>query len=78
MEKVTYSSGGSMVAIYLMPLLTLLLNFLAFGSCLRFLFSRQGLYWFIPLLLTLFLIVPNALTLYTVASDPNSFISTGG
>ncbi|MDI9454737.1 MAG: hypothetical protein QM442_02640 [Spirochaetota bacterium] len=78
MEKVTYSSGGSMVAIYVLPLLTLLLNFLAFGSCLRFLFSRQGLYWFIPLLLTLFLIVPNALTLYTVASDPNSFISTGG
>jgi len=34
---------------YVLPLLALLLNFLAFASCLRFLFSRQGLYWLIPL-----------------------------
>lgn len=67
-----------MVAIYVLPLLTVLLNFLAFGSCLRFLFSRQGLYWFIPLLLTIFLIVPNALTLYAVASDPGAPVSAGG
>lgn len=67
-----------MVAIYALPLATLLLNFLAFGSCLRFLFSRQGLYWFIPLVLSLFLIVPNAISLYSVASNPQGFLAPGG
>lgn len=62
-----------MVAIYALPLLTVLLNFLAFGSCLRFLFSRQGLYWIIPLVLTAFFIVPNAVELYSVASNPAAF-----
>ncbi len=57
-----------MVEIYLLPLACLLLNFLAFAACLRFLFSRQGLYWIIPLALTLFMAWPHALTLYTVAS----------
>lgn len=33
---------------YVLPLLALLLNFLAFASCLRFLLSRQGLYWLVP------------------------------
>lgn len=58
-----------MVEIYLLPLASLLLNFLAMLACLRFLFSRQGLYWIIPLLLTGFLIWPNSLALYGVATD---------
>ncbi|MGE4584086.1 MAG: hypothetical protein AB7C91_05505 [Sphaerochaeta sp.] len=57
-----------MVEIYALPLVCLLLNFLAFTACLRFLFSRQGLYWIVPLLLTLFILWPNGLTLYRVAS----------
>lgn len=57
-----------MVEIYLLPLGCLLLNFLAFAACLRFLFSRQGFYWIIPLALTLFMAWPHALTLYQVAS----------
>ena len=61
-----------MVEIYALPLICLLLNFLAFAACLRFLFSRQGLYWFVPLALTLFILWPNALHLYRVASDPSS------
>ncbi len=61
-----------MVELYALPLVCLLLNFLAFAACLRFLFSRQGLYWIVPLLLTLFILWPNALTLYRVASDPAS------
>lgn len=61
-----------MVEMYALPLVCLLLNFLAFAACLRFLFSRQGLYWIVPLLLTLFILWPNSLNLYRVASNPAS------
>ncbi|MGE4453932.1 MAG: hypothetical protein AB7D92_05310 [Sphaerochaeta sp.] len=57
-----------MIEIYALPLVCLLLNFLAFAACLRFLFSRQGIYWIVPLSLTLFILWPNALNLYHVAS----------
>jgi hypothetical protein len=59
-----------MLETYGLALLCLLLNFLAFTACLRFLFSRQGLYWIVPLLVTLFLFWPNALNLYRIASSP--------
>ena len=55
--------------IYGLPLLCLLLNFLAFAACLRFLFSRQGLYWIIPLLVTVFILWPNAIRLYQIAGN---------
>ncbi len=61
-----------MLEIYALPLVCLLLNFLAFAACLRFLFSRQGLYWIVPLFLTLFILWPNALTLYRVAGASDS------
>lgn len=54
---------------YGVPLLCLLLNFLAFTACMRFLFSRQGFYWIVPLLVTIFLLWPNALRLYQVAGN---------
>ena len=57
-----------MIETYGLPIVRLLLNFLAFAACLRFLFSRQGLYWVVPLIVTLFLVWPNALNLYTLAS----------
>lgn len=57
-----------MVEIYILPLVCLLLNFVAFAACLRFLFSRQGLYWIIPLIVTGFILWPNAMRLYQVAS----------
>ncbi|WP_320130378.1 hypothetical protein [uncultured Sphaerochaeta sp.] len=59
-----------MIEKYGVALLCLLLNFLAFTACLRFLFSRQGLYWIVPLLVTVFLIGPNAQKLYLIASQP--------
>ena len=73
-EKAFLDSGGSMVEIYALPIICLLLNFLAFAACLRFLFSRQGLYWIIPLALTLFILWPNALRLYEVANNPQSVV----
>lgn len=57
-----------MIETYGLPILCLLLNFLALAACLRFLFSRQGLYWVVPIIVTLFLIWPNALHLYALAS----------
>ena len=65
-------SGGIMIETYGLPILCLLLNFLAFTACLRFLFSRQGLYWVVPLIVTLFLLWPNAIDLYTLASLESS------
>ncbi len=61
-------SGGIMIETYGLPIVCLLLNFLAFTACLRFLFSRQGLYWVVPLIVTVFLLWPNAINLYTLAS----------
>ncbi len=61
-----------MIELYALPLACLLLNFLAFAACLRFLFSRQGLYWIVPLFLTAFILWPNALKLYQVASFPTA------
>ncbi len=61
-----------MIETYELPIVCLLLNFLAFAACLRFLFSRQGLYWVVPLIVTLFLLWPNAIRLYTLASMEGS------
>lgn len=61
-----------MIETYGLPIVCLLLNFLAFAACFRFLFSRQGLYWVVPLIVTLFLLWPNALGLYALASMPNT------
>ncbi len=41
--------------IYVLPLLALLLNFLAFASSLRFVLSRQGLYWLVPMCISILL-----------------------
>ncbi|MDY0289917.1 MAG: hypothetical protein RBR15_13910 [Sphaerochaeta sp.] len=57
-----------MIETYGLPIVCLLLNFLAFAASLRFLFSRQGLYWVVPLIVTLFLVWPNAINLYSLAS----------
>lgn len=62
-------SGGIMIETYGLPIVCLLLNFLAFAACLRFLFSRQGVYWVVPLIVTLFLLWPNAINLYAIASQ---------
>lgn len=40
---------------YVLPLVALLFNFLALAACLRFLFSRQGLYWLVPVGISLIL-----------------------
>ena len=52
---------------YVLPLASLLLTFLATMACLRFLFSRQGLFWIVPLVLSLLLDVNNLIPLVSSA-----------
>ena len=52
---------------YVLPLASLLLTFLATMACLRFLFSRQGLFWIVPLVLSLLLDVNNLIPLVSPA-----------
>lgn len=49
---------------YLIPIASLLLTFLAFFASLRFLFSRQGTYYIIPVLISLLLSLNNAFYLF--------------
>ena len=49
---------------YIVPLASLLLTFLSSLACLRFIFSRQGLFWIIPFLVSALLSVENALSLF--------------
>lgn len=44
---------------YVIPLSALALSFLSFLACLRFLFSRQGFYWILPLLCSVLLSIYN-------------------
>lgn len=45
--------------VYVLPIIALLLSFLSFLSSVRFLFSRQGFIWVIPILLSLVLSYEN-------------------
>lgn len=49
---------------YIIPIASLLLTFLAFFASLRFLFSRQGAYWIIPVVISLLLSANNAFYLF--------------
>lgn len=40
------------MSVYILPATTVLLSFLAFITCVRFFFSRQGLYWILPVLMS--------------------------
>lgn len=53
---------------YLPPLAALLLTVLSALSCLRFLFSRQGLYWIIPLIVSVLLCLDNLAGLFNPGS----------
>lgn len=44
---------------YVLPLTALALSFLSFLACLRFLFSRQGFYWILPLITSVLLSIYN-------------------
>ncbi len=53
--------------IYILPLICLLLTLMATLTCLRFILSREGLYWIIPSFLSIILTLENLDTLFRVA-----------
>lgn len=52
------------MAEYALPIASLLLTCLATLACLRFLFSRQGLYWIVPVAVSVMLTLNNLYTLF--------------
>ncbi len=49
--------------VYIIPLTALLLSFMALLASMRFIFSRQGLYWLFPAIISLLLFFQNLDTL---------------
>ena len=52
---------------YIVPLSSLLLSFLATLACLRFIFSRQGLFWIIPVVVSVLLTMSNGFNIFLPA-----------
>lgn len=52
---------------YIVPLSSLLLSFLATLACLRFIFSRQGFFWIIPVVVSVLLTMSNGFNIFLPA-----------
>ena len=52
---------------YIIPLFCLILTFMATLTCLRFILSREGLYWIIPCIISIILTLENLDTLLLAA-----------
>lgn len=52
---------------YLAPLFSLLLAAMATLACIRFIFSRQGLFWIVPLLVSIILTLAGVTSLFGLA-----------
>lgn len=60
--------------VYIIPATTVLLSFLALLTSTRFLFSRQGLYWIFPVMMSLLFFLNNLSILLALAeADITSF-----
>lgn len=60
--------------VYIIPLTALLLAFMSLIASLRFIFSRQGLYWIFPAVISLILFFQNLSTLLVLGEQaPESF-----
>ena len=53
---------------YLAPLFSLLLAAMAALACIRFIFSRQGLFWIVPLFVSIILCLAGVTSLFGLAS----------
>ena len=65
---------GSAVINFIVPTLALLLTFLAAIASFRYLWTRQGIYWAIPFLISLILFYQNLTTLLEAAEAEGDFI----
>ena len=55
--------------VYIIPLTALLLSFMALLASMRFIFSRQGLYWLFPAIISLLLFFQNLDTLLLLGEE---------
>ena len=55
--------------IYIIPLTALLLSFMALLASMRFIFSRQGLYWLFPAIISMLLFFQNLDTLLMLGEE---------
>ena len=55
--------------VYIIPLTALLLSFMALLASMRFIFSRQGLYWLFPAIISLLLFFQNLDTLMVLGEQ---------
>lgn len=53
--------------VYIIPLICLILTFMATLTCLRFILSREGVYWLLPCLISVILTLENLDTLLITA-----------
>ncbi len=57
------------VIVYIIPITALLLSFMALLASMRFIFSRQGLYWIFPAIISLLLFFQNLDTLLMLGAE---------
>ena len=63
--------------VYIIPITALLLTFMSLLASLRFIFSRQGLYWVFPAIISLLLFFQNLDTLLIIGEEGiTSFVYT--
>ena len=57
------------VIVYIIPITALLLSFMALLASMRFIFSRQGMYWIFPAIISLLLFFQNLDTLLMLGAE---------
>lgn len=57
------------VIVYIIPITALLLSFMALLASMRFIFSRQGMYWIFPAIISLLLFFQNLDTLLVLGEE---------
>lgn len=57
--------------VYIITIASTFLSFMALLSCLRFLFSRQGIFWVVPLFISAILLYQNINSLLYFGEDPS-------
>ena len=55
--------------VYIIPITALMLTFMALLASLRFIFSRQGLYWVFPAIISLLMFFQNLTTLLVLGEE---------
>ena len=76
--KICYhtSKAEERVIVYIIPITALLLSFMSLLASMRFIFSRQGMYWIFPAIISLILFFGNLRTLLAAGEAGASYTVT--